>query len=160
MKAKMKKQDSFSITDHAEKLFLWIDESFVCSLFKADLNLRWFCAYAQNLLQTRTEDFDKTVENLSGDSILKREMKTGYQIFLSYIEESLDSIPENYDDLSIEEKLNINANIADGIIESTSLLLKGYTERKLEDEVEHIKNMHPKWVNAHGVWLNRERNIE
>jgi len=156
----MKRQNSLSIANRARELFLWIDESFVCSLFKADLNLGWFVAYARRALETKTEDFEKTVDNLSGDPILKREMKLGYQAFISFLQESINSIPENYEHLSIEDKLNINATIADGIIESSSLLLKAYTERKIGDVVEEIKAMYPNWVQIHGVWVNRDKNAE
>jgi len=156
----MKQQNSSTIIDRARKLFLWIDESFVCSLFKADLNLGWFCAYARRALEMETEDFEKTVDSLNGDPILKREMKLGYQAFLSFLQESINSIPKNYKHLSIEDKLDLNATIADGIIESSSLLLKAYTERKIENEVEQIKAMYPNWVQIHGVWVNRDKNAE
>lgn len=156
----MEQSNNRSIVDRTRELFLWIDQSFVCSLFKADLNLGWFCAYARRACETKTWEFEKTLDNLNGDPLLKGEMKLGFQTFIYFLQESLNSIPENYEQLSIEEKLNINSTIADGIIESSSLLLKAYTERKIENEVARIKAMYPNWVQVHGVWVNRDKNAE
>ena len=134
-----------TIYERLSALFLWIDESFVCNIFKPDLCLGWFGTYANQACNTELELVYETIDNTTGSEETKNDIKQGYRGLITFLREYKNIVPKNYDVLPEKEKWQINKQIAMKLIEATDLLFKHHNGRSIEDEITLRMRMHEKW---------------
>lgn len=143
----MIKNSEQSLEQRGEQIFLWIDEYFVCSLFKPDLGLEGFFASANMAVSFSWEAFDRSMAHIDGDEAHKRRMKYGFRQFIMFLKGCKNLVPGNYEELSGKEKWSVNCRLAQGIIESSRLLLSINPDwgNELEQEVRRRQTIYANW---------------
>jgi hypothetical protein len=138
------------LEDRQRELFLWVDESFVCSLFKADLNLGWFFANRNRALETRPEAFDATIDACGGDPHLASEIKQGYRELIDWLRRCEDVILDSYQSMGDKQKLKLNWWLAKGLAESSRRLFTGY-DGSVVEQARKVAEL--KWRKQMGAWI-------
>ena len=141
--------------ERLKELHTWVDENFICHLFKPDLELGWFFVYVKDALRIDLSSFDEGIDNLEAADKNKRAIKKGIREFIAFLEQCKEMITDDYADLSEEKKWVLNRMLAQGIIDSTKLLFSEYEGPSVEEEVFRIQAMFSDWQKYQGVWVNR-----
>ena len=139
-----------TLQEYQDELATSIDESLLSSLFKPELSLDWFNSYLKYYKKVDPHKYPKFVDEVSCTDDEKQKLIDGRKEFLLAIKKI--QVPNNYYDLSEEEKFKVNLDLGNKIISSTDGIFFDKNENPLKNEFQWYIDNYPKWHNNKGFW--------